>query len=457
MMVAACGSPAPFEPTAAQATTSPPTSTATAIAPPPTKAPVPEAKPTATAIPRGPTQTPLPTPTVAEPPPVETEAALTTSARLASRAMEFLTEFTEDVSPRASGTQEEKAAADFLADVFADIGYDVRLQPFEVELSASDLRVGPDELEFRSFPLQLSGEGTASGSLEDAGGAFPEDIPAGGLTGKVALIERGTIPFEEKVTGVAEAGAIGAVIYNQTEGAFRGVLQSQAGIPAISLSRQDGLTILEMIGQGAVDATVTVTSEILSSHNVIAERAGSADDVRVVVLGGHYDTVPSVPGANDNGSGIATMFAIAAEIAERPYPFTVRFIAFGSEELGLRGSRFYVDQLSPEELESITVMLNFDALGASDVLGLLGDLTLTRQVSELANSEGIATRRVLTLGGLGSDHTSFQEAGIPAVFFLGEDVSRIHTPEDKLESVQPRLLGDSAALATEFLDSVASP
>ena len=44
---------------------------------------------------------------------------------------------------------------------------------------------------------------------------------------------------------------------------------------------------------------------------MIADKPGTAGDGRVVVLGGHYDTVPNVPGANDNGSGIATLLTMA--------------------------------------------------------------------------------------------------------------------------------------------------
>ena len=109
----------------------------------------------------------------------------------------------------------------------------------------------------------------------------------------------------------------------------------------------------------------------------------------MIVLGGHYDTVPEVPGANDNGSGIATLIAIAREVSEKSYPFTMRFIGFGSEELGLLGSRFYVDSLSPQEREATITMLNFDALGTGDVVGVLGDLDLISSAVEYGRANGI--------------------------------------------------------------------
>ena len=48
----------------------------------------------------------------------------------------------------------------------------------------------------------------------------------------------------------------------------------------------------------------------------------------------------------------------------------------------------------------------------------------------------------------------FSEAGIPVVFFLGDDSSRIHSPEDKLEFVRPELLGPAVAMAVALLDQL---
>ena len=173
------------------------------------------------------------------------------------------------------------------------------------------------------------------------------------------------------------------------------------------------------------------------------------------MLGGHYDTVPNVPGANDNGSGIATLLTIAREIADREYPFTVRFIAFGAEELGLHGSQHYVDQLSDEEIDSTVAMLNFDALGSGPQTAMLGTLSLLKMVDEYADEQGIDTKMVFTFDWGSSDHAAFHDAGIDHIFFLGEDFSRIHTPDDTLEFVETELLGNAAFLGMALLDMLA--
>ena len=153
----------------------------------------------------------------------------------------------------------------------------------------------------------------------------------------------------------------------------------------------------------------------------------------MVIVGGHYDTVPHVDGANDNASGIAAVLTLAEELADRSFPFTLRFIAFGSEETGLIGSKHYVRALSQDERDEIKAMINLDVVGTGEGLRITGDSWLTSHVSETADREGITISVRDGMRGGSSDHASFREAGIPVIFFFGDDNSRIHTPEDTLE------------------------
>ncbi len=395
--------------------------------------------------------TPEPAPTV------EAQPSSARAAELGAQAWNFLTAFTQDFSPRESGTAQEKAAADFLAAYFESLGYDVSLQPFKVDIASAEVLIGPEGQDFRSIPLTKSGQGDATGFLVDAGKAMEEDaISDAELRGKIALIERGAITFEAKVQRVTEAGAVAALIYNNGPRLFGGTLSTEASIPVAALSQESGSAILGLLAEGDVEATVSVMFEQRDSQNVIAEMRGTAADGGIVILGGHYDTVADVPGANDNGSGIATLVTIAAEVAGESYPFTTRFIPFGSEELGLLGSGAYVDSLTEEERQAVIMMLNFDALATGDVVGLLGDLELMGAAVDFGRANGIEVERRFSLSaGTSSDHARFQRTGIPVVFFLADDFSRIHTAADTLEFVQPELMGGSAALAVHLLELAA--
>lgn len=461
VLVACSSSTTAVEPTAQPAAPAPVVVEATATPFPPT--PAPEATATAEPSPE-PVATATPEPEKDSTPLSSTAGSSSSAvngavARLGSDALEFLTTFTEDVSPRASGTEQERAAAEFLANEFKSLGYDVQLQSFMVETLSPEAMTltldSPEARDIQAIPMSLSGMGAESGVLVDVGRAFEEDIPADGLEGKIAFIERGVISFEEKVSRVADAGVIGAVVFNNAEGLFRGQLSNQATIPVIGISQEDGEDIIRLMRNGDVEVTVTVEIVQLDSQNVIAEKRGTGDGDKVVVLGGHYDTVPNTLGANDNGSGIAVMVSIAKAIADRSYPFTVRFIGFGSEELGLRGSQFYVSSLTEDEVDDTLAMLNFDALATGDVVGLLGEFAFIDDLKDYAEANGIDAAQRFSIRGSTSDHASFQLVGIPVVFFLADDFSRIHTPEDTLEFVQSELLGGSAALGIALLDMIA--
>ena len=73
-----------------------------------------------------------------------------------------------------------------------------------------------------------------------------------GIEGKIALIERGEITFSSKVARVHDAGAVAAIIYNNEQGNFRGTLRGRSQIPAISLSRADGLDAHGLNGDQAM-------------------------------------------------------------------------------------------------------------------------------------------------------------------------------------------------------------
>src|SRR5207248_9588414 len=68
----------------------------------------------------------------------------------------------------------------------------------------------------------------------------------------------------------------------------------------------------------------------LACHNIEAEIRGPSPEV--VLVGAHYDSVFGSPGANDNGSGVAAMLALARKFAGKTTEHTLRFVAFVNEE-----------------------------------------------------------------------------------------------------------------------------
>ena len=458
LLVIACGSDTPVASPAAPAQAE-----ATA---PPTAEPAPAPTPTEAAP--SPTPTPTPKPLV-EPTPSPAAAPSSTAAqdtaevesnvsRFADETWAFLQKLTEEMSPRQSATDEEEAAAEYLRQELESLGYEVELQPFTFERMAPEraLRL-PDGETLIGIPLRMSGLGTVSGPLVHVGLAKDEDIPNEGLTGRIALIQRGEIMFEEKVTRVAGAGASAAVIYNNVPRLFAGVLSSQADIPAISLSEEDGERLLDMMSGDSLEVTVSLETKTYSSRNVVAELPGDPGSDRLLVVGAHYDTTQGTQGANDNGSGVASLLSVARELADGPsLPFELRFVLFGAEEVGLFGSRHYVSNLDQDEVDSIVAMINIDVPGSGKSLEAIGDTMLAAEAVRYAREHGIPIRREQSLDGASSDHAPFREAGVPVLFVLADDLSRINSPRDNIEFINPNRMGEAVAVVLNAIDALAS-
>ena len=127
----------------------------------------------------------------------------------------------------------------------------------------------------------------------------------------------------------------------------RGVPSGTLAVPGVRIPVV--LVADELARDGAtVSVDVDASSGRRVTHNVIAETPGG-DGERVVMAGGHLDSVRGGPGINDNGSGVAALIEAAEAIGPDPPGARVRLAFWGAEELGLLGSRHYVRSLDRAE------------------------------------------------------------------------------------------------------------
>ena len=100
---------------------------------------------------------------------------------------------------------------------------------------------------FAANPMEFSGLTPAAGlnrAIHDCGRGLTAASFPPGVSGNIALIERGDITFKEKATNAQNAGAVGVVIYNNEPGNFSGTLNNAGDwVPVVSLSREDGLVV----------------------------------------------------------------------------------------------------------------------------------------------------------------------------------------------------------------------
>lgn len=106
-------------------------------------------------------------------------------------------------------------------------------------------------------------------------------------------------------------------------------------------------------------------------YNIVITKTGTLYPDQYVIVDGHYDTYNG-PGVNDNGTGTAILLETARIMKDVQTPYSVKFIHFSAEELGLVGSSFYVENtVLPEEMD-IRLVFNIDEVG-----GVAGEINNT--------------------------------------------------------------------------------
>jgi Zn-dependent M28 family amino/carboxypeptidase len=135
-------------------------------------------------------------------------------------------------------------------------------------------------------------------------------------------------------------------------------------------------------------------------------------------------------------------------------------VLFGSEEVGLIGSAAFVDSLTAAQKEKLEGVLNFDMVGTGAQWFLAGPAEL----SDVAKNEADERRLKYTVSTtspeeLGSDHASFLNAGIPAIFIhrytrtLADD-PHYHTAEDKSKYVQATEMAQAGEIGLGIIEDL---
>ncbi|MFB6807305.1 M28 family metallopeptidase [Streptomyces sp. NPDC056387] len=171
----------------------------------------------------------------------------------------------------------------------------------------------------------------------------------------------------------------------------------------------------------------TFTSSGATGYNLIADWPGGDPD-SVLMSGSHLDSVTAGPGVNDNGSGSAAVLETALAVSRARLQPTkhLRFGWWGAEELGMVGSKYYVNNLPSAEKAKISGYLNFDMIGSPNPGYFVydDDPTIEQTFKNYYAGLGIPTE-IETEGDGRSDHAPFKSAGVPVGgLFSGADYTK---------------------------------
>jgi hypothetical protein len=373
---------------------------------------------------------------------------------------------------RNSGEPGYKASADYVANLMKQAGYKVTIQPYTFDYFAYQGVPSMSENSPIAHDYQLVAEwnpgrsqGSTTADLKPAGGIL---IPSPGgstsgcdpsdfsdfVAGRVALIQRGTCTFSQKIQNAQDAGASGVIIFNEGNtpartGVFSGSLSSVPPIPVAFTSFDIGNDLYSQYQQATQNSTPLPNMSLSvqgihdparEDYNVIAESKGG-DPNHVLVVDAHLDAIYG-EGMLDNASGSATILDIAQKM-KRVQPLNkLRFIWFGGEELGLLGSINYVNNLSPTELGRIRYDLDADVTATPNYLigvldpaavDLFGRTVSTQFPPQVYEPSKVARDQMVNyftsigkqhelFSPVGTDAFTFNEAGVPASGVLtGQD------------------------------------
>ena len=190
-----------------------------------------------------------------------------------------------------------------------------------------------------------------------------------------------------------------------------------------------------------------------------------------IVIGGHYDHLGMGHfgsrhvdgeaihnGADDNASGIAAIFRLADRLRQLKKPqHNYLFVAFTGEEMGLYGSKFFVNN-PPVPLDRVNYMINLDMVGRlnpAKVLAINGAGTSPEWKPSFERINGNGIKAKTTDSGIGpSDHTSFYLKDIPAIHFFSGQHMDYHKPEDDAELVNYEGIYDITEFILELIDDL---
>jgi len=212
------------------------------------------------------------------------------------------------------------------------------------------------------------------------------------------------------------------------------------------------------------------SSGTANAANIVGMVRGTAQPEEFLLLTAHYDHLgvrngALHPGADDNASGVAAMLEAAAYIAAHPLRRSVLFVAFDSEEQGLRGAKHFVAQ-PLVDLKRIKLMLNLDMVSRNDAGTIFAAGTSYHPELKDVVTRAAEGRKLKVAFGHDrppkeakgaadwtnqSDHGPFHAAGVRTLYYGVEDHADYHKPTDTADKIPRAFFAEVAELVLQTL------
>ena len=372
---------------------------------------------------------------------------------------------------RTGGSDEELKAANIIIDRLKENGIKGKLESFEVqssEISEAHLEITkPYKKTVNCTAYMCCKDTDAKGLKADL--LYYEDneneVLKKQAEGKVLLVNgyMGQAGFKKiyKDKPAAFITYNGHIDYTEKfdldQREFRDTCMQYGSIPGVNIKVEDAM---EMVERGASEVKIVTkqTTKKIKSHNVVVDIDGWENKERIVCTA-HYDSVPFSKGYYDNGTGSVCLYEMALYFAKNQPKHHMTFVWCGSEERGLLGSKAYCAK-HEKKLDDVRLVVNIDMVGSimgKRIAVSTAPQALVDYIDYYGKIKGFPIKS--SQGVYSSDSTPFADKGIPAVSFAritASGTGDIHSRNDVLEHLSPRLLKEDIDFICDFTDNMAN-
>jgi hypothetical protein len=214
--------------------------------------------------------------------------------------------------------------------------------------------------------------------------------------------------------------------------------------------------------KNADSISLNITNQFLNditTHNVIGKVNGKKN--KTIIISAHYDHLGMMgeaifPGANDNASGISMLLSLATYYSNITPEYNMVFMAFGAEEAGILGSKYYVEH-PYFSLDEIKFVINLDIMGTGDegitVVNGVQHKKQFKKLSKINVEHNYLTKIKIRGRAANSDHYWFSQLGIPAFFiYTMGGIKAYHDVFDRSETLPLTEFNDLHQLLIDFVD-----
>ena len=367
---------------------------------------------------------------------------------------------------RIAGSPEEEKAAQILKEECDKLGVPAIIQPFEIEQGIVE-EATLEILEPFQQEIPVTGYQCAQNTPEEGLEApflyveNADDVSLSDARGKIVLVNGYMrVPLFRKLM---KAGVAGIVTMEgqlrdkreETDLSTRKLRRTLRAFGNVPMVHTRVLDAIDMVRKGACKARLVLKgrTEEWTSHNVIATVLGTEKPEEIVSFGAHYDSVDFSKGVYDNGAGSVINMEVLRYFAENPPKRTLKFMWYGSEEIGLEGSWAYV-KAHKEELEAHKLMINVDVGGpvlGVDRITATAEKALASYLEYFVKIHGFAAE--VKQGIYSSDSIPFADSGVPGVNFSRDGApgaAYIHDRFDTLSFLSAEMLEKTTRIVLEF-------